>query len=92
MVPDTVKDSRRNSDLAPDDSCWLVTNQGANGTDFSRLGPQITCYGSHFRSTTEKEPLTRVVLRMSVEMSMAEGRERGSPEQIVMGCSPINIA
>lgn len=93
MVPDTVKDSRCHSDLAPDDSCWLVTNQGANGTtDFSRLGRQITCYGSQFHSTTEKEPLTHVVLRMSVEMSMTEGRERGSPEQIVMGCSPINIA
>lgn len=92
MVPDTVKDSKHNSALALDNSCWVVMNQVANGTDFSRLGQQIACYRNQFHSTTEKEPLAPIILRMSVEMSTAEGRERGSPEQAIMGCSPINIA
>lgn len=87
MVPDPANDSKCNSALVVDKSCWLVTNQGASGTDFSRLGGQIACHGSRFHSTTEKNPLTHIVLRMSVEMSMAEGRERD-----VMGCSPINLA
>lgn len=77
MVPDPANDWKRPSALAVDKSCRLVMNQGASGTDFSRLGRQTACYGSQFHSTTEEEPLTHVVLRMSVEMSTAEGRGRG---------------
>jgi hypothetical protein len=59
---------------------------------FLKTGAVIACYRSQFHSTTEKEPLSHVDVCMSVEMSMTEGRERGSSEQIVMGSSPINIA
>lgn len=48
---------------------------------FLKTGAVIACYRSQFHSTTEKEPLSHVDVCMSVEMSMTEGRERGSSEQ-----------